>query len=56
MKNSKLYSDVTDKITMDFKLCYALPQGIVSCKPAHETVDNKKLTGVKKKKVWICGR
>lgn len=40
---------------MGFKLCYALPQGIVSCKPAHETADNKKITVVKMKYGSVIG-
>lgn len=40
---------VTDEINMGFKLCYAFSQGIVCCNPAHETADNKKITGVNKK-------
>lgn len=51
MKKSKLYSGVANKITTAFKICYALSQGIVSCKPEHDSAGNKKITGVKKKKV-----
>lgn len=37
-------------MTTGFKICYALSQGIVSCKPEHDSAGNKKITGVKKKK------